>query len=93
MLFICSAKDVYYFKLGDRYFLAAQNSLLVVAQLIGVSLRHREFRNQAIFVYTFSVLKVCVCVCVCVHVYVCVYVGMCEVLHGYVKATFFSVLL
>ena len=79
MLFICSAKDVYYFKLGDRYFLAAQNSLLVVAQLIGVSLRHREFRNQAIFVYTFSVLKVCVSmcsysVCACVCVCVCGYV-------------------
>jgi len=75
------------------YFLAAHNSLLLVAQLTGVSFRHGEFRKQVIFVYTFSVLKFCLCVCVCVHVYVCVYVGMCEVLHGYVKATFFSVLL
>lgn len=77
ILFICSAKDVYYSKLGDRYFLAAQNSLLVVAQVIGVSLRYREFRTQVIFVYTFSVLKVCVSMCVCARVYMCVCMWVC----------------
>ena len=78
------------FQIGNRYFLAAQNSLLVVAQVLGVSLRYREFWTQVIFVYTFSVLKVCVSMCVCARVYMCVCISQ---THTKKRTSLFSVLI